>query len=85
MDENNTRLADQLKRNPAALKALMGSRDGQTLMRMLTQGDQGAGLQRAVQAAAHGDTADLAKLVNQVLQSPGGAELAERIRKAVQP
>lgn len=84
MDENTARMAEQLRKNPAMLKSLMQSRDGQTLMRMLTQEDQGAGLQRAVQSAAKGDTAAMVQMVNQIMQSPEGAELVERINKAVQ-
>jgi hypothetical protein len=84
MDENTARLAEQLRRNPAMLKSLMQSRDGQTLMQMLTQGDQGAGLQRAVQSAARGDTSAMVQMVNQIMQTPNGAELVERINKAVQ-
>ncbi|MCI8573217.1 MAG: hypothetical protein HFF89_02165 [Oscillibacter sp.] len=84
MDENTARLAEQLRRNPAMLKSLMQSRDGQTLMQMLTQGDQGAGLQRAVQSAARGDTSAMVQMVNQIMQTPSGAELVERINKAVQ-
>ena len=84
MDENMTRLAEQLKRNPAMLQQLMQSRDGQTLMQMLTQKDRGAALQRAAQSAARGNTADLAQLVSQVMQSPGGAELVQRINQAIQ-
>ena len=84
MDENTARLAEQLRRNPAMLKSLMPSRDGQTLMQMLTQGDQGAGLQRAVQSAARGDTSAMVQMVNQIMQTPSGAELVERINKAVQ-
>lgn len=84
MDENTARLAEQLRRNPVMLKSLMQSRDGQTLMQMLTQGDQGAGLQRAVQSAARGDTSAMVQMVNQIMQTPSGAELVERINKAVQ-
>ncbi|MCI8329977.1 MAG: hypothetical protein HFG02_10410 [Oscillibacter sp.] len=83
MDEKSAQMAEQLRKNPAALKALMQSQDGQALMRMLTQGDQGAGLQRAVQSAAKGDTAAMVQMVSQVMQSPEGAELVERINKAV--
>ena len=84
MDEKAARIAEQLKSNPAMLQALMQSRDGQALMQMLMQGDRGAGLQRAVQSAAKGDPSEMVKLVNQVMQSPGGAELVQRINKAVQ-
>lgn len=84
MDENTARLAKQLQSNPAMLRSLMQSRDGQALLQMLTQGDHGAGLQRAVQSAAKGDTSEMVRLVNQIMQSPGGAELVDRINKAVQ-
>lgn len=84
MDDRSAHMAEQLRRNPAMLKSLMQSQDGQTLMRMLTQVDGGAGLQRAVQSAAKGDTAAVAQMVNQIMQSPEGAALVERINKAVQ-
>lgn len=84
MDENTARLAKQLQSNPAMLRSLMQSRDGQALLQMLTQRDHGAGLQRAVQSAAKGDTSEMVRLVNQIMQSPGGAELVDRINKAVQ-
>nr|WP_326184562.1 hypothetical protein [uncultured Oscillibacter sp.] len=84
MDENTARLAKQLQSNPAMLRSLMQSRDGQALLQMLTQGDRGAGLQRAVQSATRGDTSEMVRLVNQIMQSPGGAELVDRINKAVQ-
>lgn len=84
MDEKTARMAEQLRKNPAALKALMQSRDGQALMQMLTQGDQGAGLQRAVQSAAKGDTTAMVQMINQIMQSPEGAGVVERINKAVQ-
>lgn len=84
MDENTARLAKQLQSNPAMLRSLMQSRDGQALLQMLTQGDHGAGLQRAVQSAAKGDASEMVRLVNQIMQSPGGAELVDRINKAVQ-
>ena len=100
MDEKSAQMAEQLRKNPAMLKSLMQSRDGQTLMRMLTQDDGGAGLrnalspgmwrdiqagvQRAGQAAARGDTSAMGQMVNQIMQSPEGAALVERINKAVQ-
>ena len=74
MDENTTRLVDQLKNNPAALQALL---------RMLTQGDQGAGLQRAAKAAAMGRPEEMVNMVNRIMQTPGGAALVERINQAV--
>ena len=84
MDDKTARMAEQLRKNPAMLKSLMQSRDGQTLMRMLTQDDGGASLRRAVQAASKGDAAGVTRMVSQIMQSPEGAELVERINRAVQ-
>ena len=83
MDENTARLAEQLKSNPALLRQLAQSQDGKTLMRMLAQRDQGAALQAAAQSAARGDTADMVRMVTQLMQSPDGAALVERINKAL--
>ena len=83
MDENTRQMMEQLKSNPAALRKLMQSRDGQTLMQALTRPDNGAGLQRAMQAAMRGDTNVMAELVGRVAQSPEGAALLERISQNV--
>ena len=83
MDENTKRMMEQLKGNPAALRQLMQSQDGQTIMQTLTRPDNGAGLQRAVQAAMQGNTNVMAELVNRVAQSPEGAALLERISQNV--
>lgn len=83
MDENSKRMMEQLKANPAALRQLMQSRDGQTLMSALTRPDNGAGLQRAVQAAARGDTNPMAELVSRLAQSPEGAALMARISQTL--
>ena len=37
MDDMTARMAEQLKSNPAMLRSLMQSQDGQMLLRMLTQ------------------------------------------------
>ena len=84
MDEKMAQMAEHLKQNPAMLKNLMQSRDGQALMRMLTQQDQGASLQKAAKSAAKGDPAELARMVAKMMQSPDGAALVERINKAIQ-
>ena len=83
MNDMTAKLANQLKSNPAALRSLMQSPDGQALLRMLTQGDQGAGLQQAAQAAARGNPAQITEMINRLMQSPEGAALVERINKAV--
>ena len=69
MDENTKRMMERLKADPAALRQLMQSRDGQALMQALTRPDNGAGLQRAVQAAMRGDTNVMAALMERISRS----------------
>ena len=83
MDENTKRMMEQMKGNPAALRQLMQSRDGQALMQMLSGGDRGASLQRAAQSAAKGNPAEMVRMVNQLMQSPDGAALIDRINKTM--
>lgn len=82
MDENTARLANELRQNPAMLQSLMRSSDGQALLRMLTQKDQGAGLQQAVQSAVKGDTTKMVEMIRGLMNSPDGAALVERINQA---
>ena len=82
MNDMTAKLASQLKSNPAALRSLMQSPDGQALLRMLTQDDQGAGLQQAAQAAAKGNPAQITEMINRLMRSPEGAALVERINQA---
>ena len=83
MDEQTTRMIQQLRANPAMLQSLMQSQDGQALLRMLSAGDQGASLQRAAQSAAKGNPAEIMRMMNQVMQSPAGAELVQRINRSM--
>ena len=84
MDENTKHTIETLQANPAAAQALFHSQDGRRLMQMLTQGDQGAALQRAAQNASKGDVSEMMQMVKRVMASPEGAALAERISKAAQ-
>ncbi len=81
MDEKATKLAEQLRKNPAMLHTLMNAPEGQRLLAMLTQGDQGAALKQAAQSAAQGNSAALAQLISQRMNSPEGAELTRRIQQ----
>lgn len=84
MDEKTNQLIEMLKRNPAAAQVLLRSKDGQELLRLLTQEDHGAALQHAAQNAARGDTSEMIRIMSQIMQSQEGAQLIERINKAVQ-
>lgn len=83
MDEQTTRMIQQLRANPAMLQSLMQSQDGQALLRMLSAGDQGASLQRAAQSAAKGNPAEMMRMMNQVMKSPAGVELVQRINQSI--
>ena len=83
MDEQTKRMIQQLKADPARLEALMQSPDGQALLRMLSGGDQGASLQRAAQSAAKGNPAEMLRMMSQVMKSPAGAQLVQRINQSM--
>ena len=83
MDEQTARMIQQLKSNPAMLQALMQSRDGQDLLRMLSGGDQGASLQRAAQSAAKGNPAEMVRMAVSYTHLRAGAALIDRINKTM--
>lgn len=66
---NEQDIMNKLKSDPRALKSVMQSQDGQTLLRMLSGGDSAA-LGRAAQQAASGDMSALSAMLSQVLSSP---------------
>jgi ribonuclease D len=80
MDEMINQLAQQMKNDPSMIRNLMQSRDGQLLMHMLTRRDNGKALQQAIYTATRGDTTDMANLVQQMMNSPEGADLVRRIQ-----
>lgn len=83
MERNAQEIMEKLKNDRTALEQLMRSADGARLMQLLTQGDGGAALKNAAGAAARGDTAQMAQLVQQLMQSEEGSALAERIRRSM--
>ena len=84
MDTDTANMMARLKADPAAIRQLMGSPDGQALIQALTGADNGAGLKRAMHSAVKGDTTTLSQMVEQVAQSPQGAALMERISGKLQ-
>lgn len=84
MDEKIKQALAALKGNPDAVQSLFETQDGQNLLRMLTQQDHGASLQQAAQNAAAGDAAQMVRMISQVMQSPEGAKLVQRISKSLQ-
>ena len=85
MDEKTKRMVEQLRSNPAAMQALMGSSEGQNLMRLLTQGDQGAALKRAAQDAVRGNQTELVRMISNLMNTPEGARAVQNIQKKMRP
>ena len=75
---NEQDMMQKLKSDPRALKSVMQSADGRTLLGMLSGGDSAA-LGRAAQQAATGDTSALSAMLQQVLSTPDGAALVQRL------
>ena len=76
-------MMERLKRDPAALQAVMGSRDGQMLLGLLSGSDGGRTLQQAVRQAAAGD-ASISGMLQGIMSTPQGAALVQRIGESLQ-
>ena len=74
MDHSTQQLIDKFKRNPAIAQSLLQSGDGQRLMQMLTSQDGGAALN-----AAAGNTKELATMLSNLMKSPEGMAIMNRI------
>lgn len=61
-----------------AIRRLASSGDAQQLVAMLRSK---GGVQQAAQAAAKGDTRELMEMMNQLMSTPEGARLVERINQ----
>lgn len=75
---------ERLKRDPSALQSIMQSQDGQRLMQMLSGSDGGAALNQAAMQASGGNTAEMVRMIKNVMSSPGGAALVQRIHDSLQ-
>lgn len=84
MDEKIKQTLASLKNNPGAVQSLFETQDGQNLLRMLAGQDQGKTLQQAAQNAAAGNTAQMVRMISQLMQNPEGAELVRRINDSLQ-
>ena len=73
-----------LKANKALLQSLSQSKQAQQLMRMLSEKDGGAALQNAARAAERGNTADMAKMISDMMKDPQAAALIREINDAAQ-
>ena len=83
MDDQTQQTFRQMNQDPAAIQRLLTSRDGHRLIQMMSQNNGGAALQNAANSAMRGDTGQIMQMVNQLMQSPEGAALVERINQSV--
>lgn len=84
MDEKIKQTLSMLKNDPDAVQSLFKTQDGQELLQMLTQQDRGASLQQAAQNAATGNTAQMVRMISQIMRNPEGARLIQRINESLQ-
>lgn len=77
-------MMERLKRDPAALHAVMGSRDGQMLLGLLSGIDGGRTLQQAIRQAAAGDASAIIGMLQGIMSTPQGAALVQRIGESLQ-
>ena len=84
MDNNLKELTQLLQANKAAITQLMRSPDGQRLMELMQSRGGSQQLNKAAGAAAQGNTADLSKMIQGMMQTKEGAQLVQRITSKVQ-
>ena len=76
---NQNDMMGRLQRDPDAAQRVMQSADGQALMQMLSGNDGGVSLNQAMTQASNGNTAQLAAMIRQVMDSPEGAALVRSV------
>ena len=79
MDAKTAAAIERLKQSKGLAEQIMRSGDGQKLMDMLAGSDGGAALNRAANAAAHGDTAELAGMLQNLMRDKDAAAVMSRL------
>ena len=79
MDAKTAAAIRRLQENKYLAARIMRSGDGKKLLDLLTRGDGGAALDRAAASAAKGDTAELSRLLQGVMNTPEGAAAMSRL------
>ncbi len=81
---NMSDMLRDLKGNKALVQGLAQSKQAQQLMRMLSEKDGGAAVQNAARAAERGNTADMVKMITDMMKDPQAAALIREIGDAAQ-
>ena len=79
MDAKTSAAIERLRQNKELATQLMRSGDGKTLLATLTKDDGGAALNRAAASAAKGDTAELARMLQGLMNDPNAAAAMRRL------
>lgn len=82
MDDKTKQTIQRMNQDPATVQRLITSQDGRRLIQMMSQANGSPALQQAATSAMRGDTSQIMQMVNQLVQSPEGAALVERINQA---
>ena len=92
MDSND--VMKQLQANKGALLQLMNSPDGKRLVQLINQqagsgnlkraGAAASGGHTAAGAAAKGDTTDISRIIQDLVRTPEGAQVVERINRTME-
>lgn len=83
MKQNNKGSLQQLLSDKKTLEQVAKSPDAQALAGMISQGQDQASLKKIAEDAAKGDTAQLNQLIQNIVRSPGGAQLLERLSNTI--
>ena len=84
MDDRTKQTIQQLNQDPATVQRLLSSQDGRKLVELMSRANGGAALQQAAMSAMRGDPGQMTQMINQLMQSPEGAALVERINRETQ-
>ena len=83
MKANNGKL-QRLLSDKKTLEQVAKSPDAQALAGIITQGRDQASLKKIAEDAAKGDTSQLNQLIQNIVRSPGGAELLKRLSGTIE-
>lgn len=84
MKQNNKGTLQQLLSDKKALERVAKSPDAQALAGMITQGQDQASLKKIAEDAAKGNTAQLNQIIQNIVRSPGGAQLLQRLSGTIE-
>lgn len=83
MNKQGPSQLQQILSDGKAVQQLAGSREARELAQLLSQSRDQASLQQMARDAARGDTRQLSELIRAVTDSPGGAQLLQKLQQTL--